>query len=68
MYQTLDITGDDLDLRGQVANELNARDCYLMQVIKRLAVLDVNVAQKIILGLQEGIIGVLASEKFLLLK
>ena len=68
MYQTLHITRYDLDLRGQVANELNARDCYLMQVIKRLAVLDVNVAQKIILGLQEGIIGVLASEKFLLLK
>ena len=68
MDQTLHITRDDLDLRGQVANELNARDCNLMQVIKRLAVLDVNVAQKIILGLQEGIIGVLASEEFLLLK
>ena len=39
-----------------------------MKVIKCLAVLHVNVAQKIVLRLQEGIIGVLTSEKFLLLK
>ena len=39
-----------------------------MKVIKCLAVLHVNVAQKIVLGLQEGIIGVLTSEEFLLLK
>ena len=39
-----------------------------MKVIKCLAVLHVNVAQKIILSLQEGIIGVLAGEEFLLLE
>ena len=66
--QAFDIPRDDLNLRGQVTHELYAGNRNRMKVIKCLAVLHVNVAQKIVLRLQEGIIGVLTSEKFLLLK
>ena len=68
MDQTFNVTRDDLDLRSQVTHELYARNGHKMQIIKRLTVLYVNVTQKIILGLQEGIIRVLASKKFLLLE
>ena len=68
MDQALNVTRDDLYLRGQITHELYGGNCHSMKVIKRLAVLHVNVTQKIVLSLQERIIGVLTSEKFLLLK